>query len=153
MSSDAISCTEEETHIKNALQVNGYPKRFVNYSSQRSGIEDKEEVEEKPKATVILPYVGGVSENIKRMLEKVSVKVRMKLHRTLRQMLVKHKDPTPNHQQTGIVYRVPCRDCPQAYVGQSGHTLECRMKEHKRAVEHGNSDTSALVEHAWKEDH
>ena len=61
--------------------------------------------------------------------------------------------PSMLHQQTGIVYRVSCRDCPQAYVGQSGHTLERRMKEHKRAVEHGNIDTSAIAEHAWKEDH
>ena len=27
------------------------------------------------------------------------------------------------------------------------------MNGYKRAVEHANTDTSALVEHAWKEDH
>ena len=48
---------------------------------------------------------------------------------------------------------MPYGGCPQAYVGQSGRTVECRMKEHKRAVEHGNIDTSAIAEHAWKEDH
>ena len=87
------------------------------------------------------------------MLKKLSIRVRMRPHRTLRQLRIKPKDPTPNHQQTGIIYRVTCRDCPQAYVGQSGRTLECRMKEHRRAVEHGNIDTSAIAEHAWKEDH
>ena len=27
------------------------------------------------------------------------------------------------------------------------------MKEHKRAVERGNSDVSAIAEHAWRNDH
>ena len=51
-----------------------------------------------------LPYVRGVSENIKRMLEKVNVRVRMKPHRTLRPMLIKPKDPTLNHHQIWVVY-------------------------------------------------
>ena len=105
MSSEAIS---RIAHIKNALKMNGYPKSFIIHTARRSSVKDKQEIEEKPKATVILPYVG-VSESIKRMLEKVSIRVRMRPHRTLtcRQLLVKPKDPTPNYQQTGIVYRVP----------------------------------------------
>ena len=87
------------------------------------------------------------------MLAKVNVRVRMKPHKTLRQMFVKPMDPTLNRQQTGVMYRVPCRYCPKVHEGLSGRTLECRMKEYKRAVEHENSDTSALAEHAWKEDH
>ena len=87
------------------------------------------------------------------MLEKVNVRVRMKPHTTLRQMLIKPKDITLNHYQIGVVYRVPCRDCPQVYIGQSGRTLKCRMKEHKPAVEQGNTNTSAVVEHVWNKDH
>ena len=41
------------------------------------------------KLTVTLPYIRGVSESLKRMLEEVDVRVRMKPHRTLRQILVK----------------------------------------------------------------
>ena len=138
--------------------MNGYPKSFITHTARRSSGRCQEKISEgecerKPKATVTLPYVRGVSENIKRMLEKANVRVRMKPHKTLRQMLVKPKDPTLNHHQIGVVYRVPCRDCPQAYIGQSGRTLQCRMKEHKRAVEQGNTETSAVAEHAWNNDH
>ena len=77
----------------------------------------------------------------------------MKSHRTLKQMLVNPKDSIPIQHRVGIVYRVSCKDCPKGYIGQSGHTLECRMKEHKRAVERGNTDMSAIAQHAWRNNH
>ena len=55
------------------------------------------------KATLTIPCVKGISENIIRMLEKANVRVRMKPHRTLRQMLIKPKDPTLNHHWIGVV--------------------------------------------------
>ena len=33
----------------------------------------------------------------------------------------------------GVVYKVDC-SCGSTYVGETGRTLEVRMKEHKRAV-------------------
>ena len=69
------------------------------------------------------------------MLEKVNVGVRLRPCRTLRQFLMKPKDKVLIEEWTGVVYRVTCKDCPKTYVGQSGHTLECRMKEHRRATE------------------
>ena len=112
--------------------------------------------EEKLTATVTIhnvPYVRGISESIRRLLEKVDVKVRMRPYRTLRQILVRPKDPVPAEEKTGVVYRIPCRDCPQAYIGQTGQTLTCRLKEHKRATERGNIDVSAVAEHAWVNNH
>ena len=78
LSSDAVSRAEEEIRIK----MNGYPRSFINHTARRSSGKcqkkmNEDECERKPKATVTLPYVRGVSENIKRMLEKVSVRVRM----------------------------------------------------------------------------
>ena len=86
-------------------------------------------------AAVTLPYIQGITESIKRMLEGVYVRVRMKPHRTLKKMLVNPKDPIPIQHRVEIVNRVPCKDCPKVYTGQSGRMLEPRMKKHKRAVE------------------
>ena len=125
LSSDAVSRAEEEVCIRRALKMNEYPRSFIIHTVRRSSGKCQEKINEgecggKPKTTVTLPYVRGVSENIKRMLEKASVRVRMKPHRTFRQMLIKPEDPTLNHHQIGVVYRVPCSDYPQAYIGQSG---------------------------------
>ena len=49
--------------------------------------------------------------------------------------------------------------CFKVYIGQTGRTLEHRLKEHKRALTSGNPAQSAVAEHAvdhvheidWKE--
>ena len=34
----------------------------------------------------------------------------------------------------GVVYEIPCKDCPCVYIGETGRVLEKRLIEHKRAV-------------------
>ena len=51
------------------------------------------------------------------------------------------------------MYRIPCGTCPKVYIGQTGRTLELRLKEHKRALTSGNVSQSAVVEHAMDESH
>ena len=99
--------------------------------------------------TVTLPYVRGLAETIKRILGKLEVRVRFRPNQTLRQLLVKPKDPIPLDQRNGVVYRIPCRYCAKTYVGQSGRSLACRIKEHQRAVRNGDENASAIAEHAW----
>ena len=36
------------------------------------------------------------------------------------------------------------------YIGQSGDMLEIKVKENKRAIEIGNTDTLTVAEHTWK---
>ena len=94
-----------------------------------------DEPKREPRATVTLPYVRGLAEPIKRMLEEVDIRVRFRSNTTLRMLLVKPKDPVPVERRTGIVYQIPCKDCAQTYVGQSGHTIVDRViNEHQRAV-------------------
>ena len=54
---------------------------------------------------------------------------------TLRNILMKVKDPTDIKTRTGAIYKVTCAECPATYVGETGRTLDCRIKEHKRATE------------------
>ena len=68
-------------------------------------------------------------------------------------MLSHPKDPIPTMKKSGVVYRIPCADCDKSYVGQTGRNLSLRIKEHKKAVETFNTDTSALAEHVLSEDH
>ena len=48
-----------------------------------------------------------------------------------------------------IVYRIGCKDCPQVYKGQSG-PLQTWNEERERAVFHGDTNSSALAEHALR---
>ena len=38
-------------------------------------------------------------------------------------MLTRPKDPVPQEERVGVVYKILYRDCTKTYVGQSGHTL------------------------------
>ena len=50
------------------------------------------------------------------------------------------------------VYCIPCLDCNQSYIGESGRGLEVRLGEHKRACRLGNS-YSAVATHTLQKDH
>ena len=76
--------------------------------------------------------------------------MRLRPSRTLRQILVKPKNPIPSDQLNGVVYKIPCKNCTKTSVGQSGRSLACRIKEYQQAVHNGDMNTSAVVEHACK---
>ena len=63
------------------------------------------------------------------------------------------EDPVPPEEKIGVVYWVPCGDCPATYVGQTRMTLIHCLKEHKRAQTTANPMDAALVEHAINTGH
>ncbi|KAG8235159.1 hypothetical protein J437_LFUL015199 [Ladona fulva] len=53
---------------------------------------------------------------------------------------------------TYLKAKVPC-DCGEAYLGETGCTVETRIKEHKRNVRLKQSEKSAIAEHALDKGH
>ena len=144
---------KEKRHIAKALKNNGHSSQHVNESWCTAPNPHPSSPEDRPRATVVIPYVRHLSESIQRILAPLQVRTCFRPHCTLRQMLVNLKDQTPLNQQAGVIYEVPCGDCPQVYVGQTGRTLSHRLKEHRRALTRGNLTQSVLVEHAAAHDH
>ena len=56
-----------------------------------------------------------------------------KSHNNLRQTLMKVKSTRPEDKK-GVIYEVPCAECNCVYVGETGRSLEVRLKEHRYAV-------------------
>ena len=52
-----------------------------------------------------------------------------------------------------INHPLSCEDCDSIYVGQTGRTLEHRVKEHKRALCLLDDNISAVAEHSIKNEH
>ena len=48
--------------------------------------------------------------------------------------------------------QVPCT-CGKVYIGEAKRRLETRLKEHKDGCVKCQTDKSAIVKHAWSEDH
>ena len=58
--------------------------------------------------TITIPYIAGVSEEIRRVCCDYDVRVAFKTGKTLRTKLTKVKDPLPLEKQAMVVYRIPC---------------------------------------------
>ena len=59
---------------------------------------------------------------------------------TLKSNLVRTR---PQNSSEGGVYVIPCANCPKAYIGQTGRSLETRFREHKYAIR--RHDTNKAV--------
>ena len=117
---------------------NGYPKTLIHQHWRPPPTLTPPPSPDMPKATITLLYVRHLAESICRTLVPLNVRVCFRPHRTLKQSLVRLKDCTPPEKKAGVVYRIPCGTC-----GQTGRTLDQRLKEHKRALTSGNPAHSA----------
>ena len=89
---------KEVDHLARVLKQNGYPANFIRDAStppmqetaDTSGHDEEQEREKEP--LVMIPYVAGMSEDIRRVCRKFNVRVVFKSGRTLRSILTKVKD-------------------------------------------------------------
>ena len=58
--------------------------------------------------TVVLPYIKGVSEQIRRVFKQYDVLAYFNPVNTLRQLLLRLKDDILNERVVGPVYHIPC---------------------------------------------
>ena len=80
---------------------------------------------------MVIPYVAGMSEDIRCVCRKFNIRVVFKSGRTLRSMLTMVKDTLPLGKQSNVVYRIHC-SCGQVYIRETRQRLETRLKKHSR---------------------
>ena len=143
-------------HLARVLKQNGYPTNFIRNASapptQETGDVSSPEDEQEKGPLVVIPYVAGMSEDIRRVSRKFNIRVVFKSRRTLRSMLTKVKDTLPPGKQSNVVYRIPC-SCGQVCIRETKRRLETRLKEHRDACKRGMMEKSAVAEHAWEHHH
>ena len=81
---------------------------------------------------IVIPYTKGTAESIKHICGKYGIQVHFKGNTTIKQILMKPKDPDPKDNKSGLIYsyRCPQLDCNDDYIGKTGRTLGERRKEH-----------------------
>ena len=123
---------DETKRVKAVLWDNNYRSSFIS-SCERS--LSKQPTDPLSNGFVVLPYVQGVSERIRRILRQQQVKGAFKPLRTLNSLF-----PWPKAQekvdrpQSGTVYKISCTNCSFAHYGQNERSLKTRIAEHNRAV-------------------
>ena len=87
----------------------------------------------KPKKhPVVIPYIKGVSEKLRAAFNQFGVPAYFKPANTLRQLLVRPKDPVEKERVVGPVYHISCEDCDANYIGETERSLKARFSEHRR---------------------
>ena len=80
------------------------------------------------------------------------IRTEFKNYITLGSILTKVKDKIALERRNGVIYKINCA-CGDTYIGETGRTLEIRMKEHKHASIKADFEESAVAEHAWLSGH
>ena len=81
------------------------------------------------KGFACLPYIsGGLTEPLTRLLGKNEIRVVNKPFKTLQQEFLSPKFRQPSHLQSNVVYKIPCKDCPWNYIGETGRCFQTPKK-------------------------
>ena len=134
---------EEDKHIKTVLKACKYPDWAIKRVEKQ--LSDKKQGIAKPKpdrkndqqhrGQVVLPYISGITERIRRSMQKRGIQCPARAHQTIRKMMVHPKDKIEDMDKCGVVYHISCKSCPQVYIGETGRKLAIREKDHKTETE------------------
>ena len=143
--------TEEFEYLRNVLKFNNYPAKFIkdtmNHNDQKVTLQDHNNT-----SYFSAPYVKGASERLNRIFKKYDIQFGFKSRNTIKSHLCHLKDKHSNEDSCGVVYQVPCKDCEDIYVGETGRSLGTRIKEHQNNVKKFNPN-SLIFNHLLENDH
>ena len=131
---------------------NGHPFSFIQKLTKTGKPNNSAEPANEFKATVVLLYVKGLSEQLRRCLQQQGVRAVFKSETTLRSQVLRPKDAVDPAKQDGVVYRIPC-ECGKVYIGETGRPMQDRIEEHDRDIWLARTETSAVSEHAHNTGH
>ena len=124
---------KELEHLRGALKCNRYPDWILHELKEGNSDEGEMKRSESVKETldkernkkipVVIPYIKGFSEQIRRVLGKDVIPTYFKPTNTLRQLLVKPKNHVDKENVVGPVYKIKCEECEATYVGETERSL------------------------------
>ena len=149
---------EELSFVKNTCLNNGFLNRRIDHIMNQVNESISHPVIHKPKKSpgirhVTIPFVPGISPNIRSILNKYDVDVSFSSTSTLASMLTTTiSRPSPENTRN-VVYEIPCHECEDVYHGQTKRPVNVRINEHEAATRLNHPDDSATAEHAIECNH
>jgi hypothetical protein len=107
------------------------------------------------KDVVVIPYVTGLSEAIRKAGDEVGVKTVFSANDTLKKRLT-HVKPKSNTRKKELIYRIPY-ECGAKYIGETGRPLDRRkllkLSRYREIGIKEESSSSLLATHAAENRH
>ena len=146
--------TAEIDHIFCSLRNLAYPERILNEALSKAkrsyyiGIGKINNKKQTRNHKFVVPYVPNL-ETFKPHLRKFNTDLTFRHCNKLSNQVICNK---PKALFKTGVYTVPCKGCPQVYIGETGRKLETRITEHKRDIRKMKAE-SGIANHVMKFDH
>ena len=99
-----------------------------------------------------LPYIQGLSEQLRRTLSQYNIKSTFYTAITLHKILPSPKDPIPKKKHN-IIYKLDCKDCDAVYISESKRAYQTRIGEHISVVRKADTKRYETADHCWKINH
>jgi len=98
------------------------------------------------KKIVPIPYLPKLTSHIGEVIKSINETPIFYPFTRIGSLFPKGKDIVPPLSRSGV-YLLLCRDCPAAYVGETGRAFRTRISEHKTAYKNDNPAKSAFTKH------
>ena len=143
----------EIKHIKASLKKLAYPDKILTkaYFKARTSHFGAVKVNiNKPevKKNIVVPY-SPVLEPFKQTLRVINRGLVFKYNNKLSSTITKNR---PESDIECGVYKIPCKDCPKSYIGETGRDLSARFREHKSDIQIQKKD-SGVATHVMDTNH
>jgi hypothetical protein len=141
-------CDQDSLHVElvflsDIFRQNGYTEQQIRRAlNPPSGVG---QTDRKPDSVGFLPYVPSIFNCISRVLAPHDIKSVGLPPRKISSFLCPVKDDLG--LRTPAVYSIPC-ECSQVYIGQTGHSVDTRLKKHQRHIHPEHPNKSAMAEHS-----
>jgi len=145
---DEDSLAQELEFLTTVFKDNGYSHQQISRAMEPA--TRTTETNDKPTSTAYIPYTQTTFGRLSRMLAKHNIKSVALPPRKIFSYFPPVKDAVG--LRTPGVYSIPC-ECGRVCIGQSGRSIQLRIKEHKRHIRLAQPDKSAVAEHSFNHDH
>ena len=118
--------SKEKKHLSSLLVSNGYPFSFLQKLTKTRQPNNSAKPINDFEATAVLPYVKGLSKQLRCCLQQQGILTVFKLETMLRSQFVRPKDSVDPAKQDGVVYRIAC-ECGKVYIRETGRPMQDRI--------------------------
>ena len=120
---------DELSHLLQVFIGNGYPEKTV-WRILYEENQKPQEAEWTLENSLYIPYHPRVRRLVTKIKKEYGITAVYKKTQTLGDILLKKGRRVEKEYKKNTVYKIPCAECPKAYVGQSTGTLKKRNQEH-----------------------
>ena len=78
-----------------------------------------------------LPFTNNY-ERISSIFKQYNITTIPTVNKSMNSVIKLGKDKSDKWDQTGVVYKFTCKNCPATYIGETKRSLKTRINEHKK---------------------